>query len=363
MKISLVCVSSQNVVTFRRNLIEHLQKNGFDVSVIAFDDEYRKEVEEMGVKLYCVNDNNRSKNPLKILTLKKKYKKIFEIEKPDIVFTFMLKPNVFGALAASSAGVKKVFSMVEGAGDMFANDSLKWKIVRKVVCVLYKKAFKKVDRVFFLNNDDLNEFVKRKLLGKEKCEIIHGIGVDLERFDFREVKNYNKFLMVARMIETKGVLDYCKTARAVKEKYPEAEFGYLGGEGNVKLADIQEYVDDGSLNYLGTTKDVRPYLEDCSAFVLPSYYREGLPMSIMEAESMGRAVITCDNVGCRETVTDGYNGYLVEKRNVEKLIDACVKLIENPNLVVEMGRNSRNFAEENFDQEKINGKLIETILG
>lgn len=114
------------------------------------------------------------------------------------------------------------------------------------------------------------------------------------------------------MLKTKGVMEYCECARIVKQKYPDAVFNYLGSEGTVKIADIQEYIDDGSINYLGKTKDVRPYLEDCSVFVLPSCYREGVPMSIMEAESVGRAIITYDNIGCRETVIDGYNGFLID---------------------------------------------------
>lgn len=215
--------------------------------------------------------------------------------------------------------------------------------------------------MFFLNEDDKQEFIDRKLVQSGQCESIHGIGVDLERFSYRPIKNRRTFLMVARMLKTKGIYEYCECARLVRKKYPDAVFNYLGAEGNVKVVDIQEYIDDGSVRYLGTTNDVRPYLEECTAFILPSY-REGLPMSIMEAEASGRAIITSDNVGCRDTVREGYNGFLVEKGNAQGLSEKAIRCIEHPEEAEQMGRNSRTFAEEHFDQEKINEKIVSILL-
>lgn len=359
-KILLICSTSASVIGFRKALIEKLQSKDFSVSVIAFDKRYKDDIESRGIKFFCINDQNRGVNPLKVLTLIERYKKIIEDISPNIVFTFMLKPNTFGVLAAKKAGVKNIYSMVEGAGDVFINNTLKWKLVRFVVCRLYKKAFKNIRKVFFLNEDDKQEFTDRGLVQSGQCEIIHGIGVDLERFSYRPIKNRRTFLMVARMLKTKGIYEYCECARLVRKKYPDAVFNYLGAEGNVKVADIQEYIDDGSVRYLGTTNDVRPYLEECTAFILPSY-REGLPMSIMEAEASGRAIITSDNVGCRDTVREGYNGFLVEKGNAQGLAEKAIRCIEHPEEAEQMGRNSRTFAEEHFDQEKINEKIISIL--
>lgn len=360
-KILLICISSQSVINFRRNLILRLQKEEFEVSVVAFDSKYESSITELGVDFYCVEDNNRSTNPLKILSLQKKYENIIEKVQPDYVFTFMMKPNIFGVLAARNKGIKNIFSMVEGAGDVFINDSLKWKAIRFVVCEMYKKAFKHSKTVFFLNNDDKDEFIKMGLVKTEQCEIVHGIGVDLEHFAYKPLKNNKTFLMIARMLKTKGIMEYCKCARTVKKKYPDAVFNYLGAEGTVTLADIQEYIDDGSINYLGTTTDVRPYLEECAAFVLPSSYREGLPMSIMEAEAVGRTIITYDNVGCRDTVEDGYNGFLLSRGDVRSMAEKCIYLIENAEVTERMGENSRKFAEERFDQNEINKKICNII--
>ena len=361
-KILLICVSSQSVINFRKKLISSLQQENFDVTVVAFDNKYETSITELGVKFYCVEDNNRSTNPLKILSLKKKYKNIIEEVQPDYVVTFMLKPNIFGVLAAHDKGITNVFSMVEGAGDVFINDSLKWKAIRFVVCRMYKNAFKHSKTVFFLNNDDKEEFEKRGLVKSEQCTIVHGVGVDLDRFAYKPLKNYKNFLMIARMLKTKGVFEYCECARMVKKKYPDAVFDYLGAEGTVTLADIQEYIDDGSINYLGTTNDVRPYIDECTAFVLPSQYREGLPMSIMEAEATGRSIITYDNIGCRDTVKDGYNGFLISKGDIDSIALKCAYIIENEDFAEQMGKNSRIFAEERFDQKVINAQILDILL-
>lgn len=361
MKILLICGSSQTVYNFRMPLVRCLKKKGFQISVIAYDNLFAEKIKKDDIKFYDIGGTNRSINPLGILKIKKRYKKIIKKENPDIVFTFMLKPNTFGVIEAKKAGIKNIYSMVEGAGDVFINNTLKWKLVRVIVCWLYKKAFRNVRKVFFLNEDDKQEFIDRKLVQSGQCESIHGIGVDLERFSYRPIKNRRTFLMVARMLKTKGIYEYCECARLVRKKYPDAVFNYLGAEGNVKVVDIQEYIDDGSVRYLGTTNDVRPYLEECTAFILPSY-REGLPMSIMEAEASGRAIITSDNVGCRDTVREGYNGFLVEKGNAQGLSEKAIRCIEHPEEAEQMGRNSRTFAEEHFDQEKINEKIVSILL-
>ena len=175
---------------------------------------------------------------------------------------------------------------------------------------------------------------------------------------YKPLKNYNVFLMVARMLKTKGVMEYCEAARQVKKVYPEAVFNYLGAEGNIKISDIQEYIDDGSINYLGLTNDVRPYLEECSMFVLPSYYREGLPMSIMEAMSVGRGIITTDNVGCRETVENEVNGYLISKENiVEDLKNTVFHILKNRGTTENFSMQSRRTAEDKFCERIINKNI------
>lgn len=361
MKCVLIVNKSESVLTFRRNLVAHLKNNGYEVIVISQDNERQSDILGLGVKFYCVQQDNRGLNPIATLHYWNQIRKILNEEKPNVAFSFQIKANTFGVFAAKAAGIKKIFAMVEGAGDVFIKQTVPWKLLRGAVCILYRIAFCLTDCVFFLNQEDKTEFVGRKLIQEGRSVVIPGIGVDLEHFAQKPLKSYNRFLMVARLHREKGVFEYCECARLVRQRFPEAEFDYLGPEREIKIADIQEYIDDGSIHYLGAVKDVRPFLENCTALILPSRYREGLPMSIMEAEAVGRCILTFDNVGCRDTVEDGYNGFLLRPKDVAGLAEKCCYLLENPDKADCMGENSRLFAEKHFDQEKINVEIIKII--
>ena len=359
--ILLVCPASRDIITFRKRLILKLQSENYKVSVVVFDAEYEKEILDLNVGLYVVKDDNRSLNPLKLLSLKKRYRKVIRQIKPDIVFTFMLKPNIYCVKAAEKEGIENIFSMVEGGGDVFGNKGLKWNLIRFVVCKLYKSAFKHSKKIFFINQDDRKEFITRKLVKTEQCEIIHGIGVDLQYFNYRPLKNKQTFLMVSRMLRTKGVLIYCEAAKKVKKQYPQATFNFLGGESTLTVTDIQKYIDDGTICYLGKAKDVRPYYEDCSVQVLPTYYREGLGLVNVEAGAIGRPTITCDVIGARDTVKDGYNGFLIPVKDVDALAEKMIYFLENPEQIEIMGKNNRKYAEEHFDQIKVNQYIVDVL--
>ena len=167
--------------------------------------------------------------------------------------------------------------------------------------------------------------------------------------------------MVARLIEPKGVYEYCEAAKAVKEKYPNATFNLLGSQRTIKAEHLKDYTNSGIINYLGVTKDVRPYFEECSVHVLPTYYREGLVTVNMEASAIGRAVITCDNTGTKETVKDGYSGFIVPIKDVNAIAEKMIYFLENPEKIYEMGENARKYAEENFDNRVINEKICKII--
>lgn len=361
MKILLLCSKSSVVVGFRKKLIEKLQSLGHQVCALAFDNQKEEIIKERNIEFYYFNDANRSLNPFKVLSLKSRYAKMIKKINPDLVFSFMLKPNIYGVQGAKKAGVENIYSMVEGAGDVFINNGLKWKLIRKYVCHGYKKAFKHSKKVFFLNQDDKKDFIKRGLVKPEQCEIVHGVGIDLDRFTQRPLKNKNSFLMVARLLKTKGVFEYCEASRLVKEKYPEATFNLVGPENTVKAQDLKEYIDAGIINYLGPTTDVVPYFENTAINVLPSY-REGLGLVNAEAGAIGRASITCDTNGTRDTVIDGYNGFLVPVKNAQAIADKMIYFLENPDKVEEMGNNARKFAEEKFDHRRINEHICNIIL-
>ncbi len=361
MKILLLCVTTDVVIGFRKSLIESMQKLGHEVSVITFDRKYEDLIKSRGIDFYCLEDSNRGLSPLKVLTLRNRYAKMIREIAPDIVFTFMLKPNIFGVLGAKKAGISNIYSMMEGAGDVFIYNTMKWRIIRHVVCYLMRKSFRYSKTVFFLNSDDRDEFIRYKLVTKEQCDIIPGIGVDLERFAPKPLENFNSFLMVSRMLKTKGVLEYCEAAKKVKALYPEARFRYAGAEGTVTLADIQSYIDDGVIEYAGVVFDIVLFYEETAVAVLPSY-REGLGLVNAEAAAVCRPVITCDTIGTRCTVVDNYNGFLIPVADSDALAEKMIYFLENPDMIVTMGENGRKFAEDNFDQKKINQKICH-ILG
>lgn len=360
MKITFICATARSVVLFRKDLIKTLQDKGCEVSVIAFHNESAEEIEKLGVQYYPLQGANRSANPFKMLSLKKRYFQILTEIQPDVVFTFMLKPNTFGVLAAKKAGVKRIYSMVEGIGDAFLNDTLKWKIIRSLSCSLYRKSFQYAQKVFFLNQDDQAEFLSRKLVKASQCELVHGVGVDLTRFTYKPMQNHATFLMVARMLKTKGVLEYCEASREVKKKYPNSRCLYVGSQDGLTTADIQSYIDDGSVEYLGEQKDVRPYLEECTVHVLPTH-GEGFGLVNAEAGAIGRPSITCNVNGARDTVVDGYNGFLIEKGDVRTLVEKMCWCIEHPQETEQMGKNSRLMTENKFDRKKINQTICQVL--
>lgn len=362
MRVLLICPNSSVFIRFRKKLIKKLQDLGHTVCGLGFDNEYEEEIKALGVEFHYFNDANRSINPFKILTLTKRYANAIKEIKPDLIFTFMLKPNIYGVLGAKKAGYHNIYSMIEGAGDTFNNKGLRWWLIRQFVCSGYKKSLKYSKKVFFLNSDDREEFTKLGFVTEKQCEQIPGIGIDFERFEFKPIKNESTFLMISRLIESKGILEYCEASKIVKKKYPNATFNLVGKEYSVTRETLKEYIDGGIINYLGETKDVKPYFQDCSVHVLPTYYREGLVTVNMEASATGRAVITCDNIGTKETVKDGYSGFIVPIRDASAIAEKMIYFLENPGKVYEMGENARKYAEDNFNQEIINEKICEIIF-
>lgn len=362
MKYLLICNTSQNVMTFRYTLIRALIRLGHQVTVVANDDEYAENIKNAGASFYCTYVDQHSLNPFKILSYEKKTKKIVQRENPDVVFTFQVKANTFGVFAARKAKMRQIYAMVEGAGEAFVNGGIKWRVIRKIVCALYRRSLKRCRKVFFLNNDDKAEFLREKLVREDQCVVVNGVGVDTRKFAYVPVKKSPSFLMVARMMKSKGVTEYFEAARMVKEKYPNAYFAYLGSQYSITVDDVRQYLDDGIVEYCGTTDDVRPYYENCSVFVLPSY-REGMPVSVLEAESVGRAVLATDVNGCRDAVRDGYNGFLIEPGEgcADRLAERMIYFIENAAKAESMGKRSRDMAEQIFDEKIVNAEIVRVI--
>ncbi|MDM7325324.1 MAG: glycosyltransferase family 4 protein [Thermus sp.] len=288
----------------------------------------------------------------------------FVFQRPDIVLTFQPKPNAYGILAAALAGVPRRFAVVEGLGFAFTpgEESLKKRLVRASLRTLYKLSLSLAHKVFFLNPDDLSEFVAQGLVAREKAVLLGGIGVPLEEWPPAPAHlEPLTFTLIARLLREKGVREFAMAARRVKAEYPQTRFLLIGpldtNPGAITEGEVRAWVEEGILEWIPWAEDVRPYLRESSVYVLPSY-REGVPRSTQEAMAMARPVITTDAPGCRETVVDGVNGFLVPPRDVEALVEAIKRFIREPSLVVRMGMESRRLAEERFDAQKINARLL-----
>ncbi len=366
MKILILSPKNKTVFNFRGDLIRDMISHGHEVIVTGPNQDFVEDIMALGVSAFeeipLVKDNTSIKGDLQYL---KAIKKVIRAHRPDLVFSYTIKPVVYGSIAAGQSGVPRVCAMVTGLGRVYASGGLKAKALRLVTKTLYSRAFKACDRVIFQNPDDVEEMVSQRYLPKDKTALVNGSGVNMERFVKTALPEQPVFLMVSRIIREKGVMEYCEAARAVKLAHPQARFILLGGFdtsiGAIGREDIQPYIDDGSIEFPGEVKDPVSYYHQSTAFVLPSYYREGLPRTILEAMSCGRAVITTDWPGCREPVLDGENGYLVPIRDARALADKMTVLISDRSLLEAMGEASYQRCKTQYDVNVVNKQMKDYI--
>ena len=374
MKVIMVGTVASSFYGFRADLICTLLKKGHQV--YAFTSEYTAEdlikIEKLGATPITYTLNRGGLNPLAdIVATYRLSKKIKEIN-PDLVFSYFSKPVIFGTLAAKLAKAPCVVGMLEGLGYTFTEQpeglSKKTQLIKNIQVFLYKIALPQLDQLIFLNPDDPKDLLEKYAIQVKKVEVLGGIGLNLHHYKYSEKFNSNiSFIFIARLLAEKGIHDYIKAAKIVKEKYPSVKFTVLGAIdkealGSLKEEELESLVKTNIIEYPGHVSNVSEWIENSSVFVLPSYYREGVPRSTQEAMAIGRAIITTDVPGCRETVVDGVNGFLVPKWNPEVLAEKMIYFIEHPEQVRLMGAESYKIAVEKFDAEKVNQRLV-NILG
>jgi glycosyltransferase involved in cell wall biosynthesis len=370
-KIALIGSQAFALWNFRGPLIQEMVERNLEIYALAPDyDNYTCEkVRKLGAKPIQYRLSRTGLNPfrdaLNFLGLTLTLRRI----RPDVTFSYTIKPVIYGTLAAWIVGVPRRFAMIEGLGYAFTapeeREEMKRRVVRTIAQFLYKLALRRATKVFFLNPDDLNEFVQKRLVYSERAFLLGPIGVDLRAFTpAPPVSEPITFLLAARLLREKGVLEFVEAARRIKAKYPETRFIVLGGldtnPGAIPKEEVEGWVKEGLIEWPGHVADVRPYLAQASVFVLPSY-REGVPRSVQEAMAMARPIITTDAPGCRETVIPSVNGFLVPVRNVDALVSAMERFINEPELIERMGKESRRIAEERFDVHKVNEVLLNAI--
>lgn len=365
-KFLLIGPKTDAVVNFRGDLIRDIKAKGYNVVVVVPEDNNKDFFEKNNIKVRLVKLNKNSLSPSSAIDYCKDLQRIIEEEKPDKVFSFTIKPVIFGSIAAQRAGVKEIYSLICGLGMIFCSETLRAKALRIVGCKLYKYALKYNTKVIFQNQDDIDEFVGRGLVEREKCELVNGSGVNLKKFKRNKIpRDYVKFLMVSRVLKEKGVMEYFKAANMVKEKYPEARFAYIGAidknKNAIKIETLKPYIEDGVVEYIPETREVEKYVAKCSVFVLPTYYREGIPRTILEALAMGRPVLTTNTPGCRETIVEGKNGWFVQVKRAADLAEKMEWMIEHRPELQRMGDKSYAMCLERFTIDKINGRMLEIM--
>jgi glycosyltransferase involved in cell wall biosynthesis len=364
------------VVAFRGTLVRDLVARGHEVVVSTplpqevDPDVVRSEVTALGARCVFSPLDRTSMNPLRERAACKYFDRLLTELRPDAVFASNPKPIFYAIPAAARIGVARRVAMVTGLGFAFTGHSLRAQMLKVAATRLYRKACSDATAIIFQNDDDRAELAARGSLpdSDAQVEILRcaGSGVDLEAFPAHAVPDGPPvFLMVARLLRDKGVREFVAAARKVRAVLPDVRFRLVGwideNPSAIRRTELERWINAGDIEFAGRLTDVRPELAHASVFVLPSY-REGTPKSTLEALATGRAVITTDAPGCRETVRHGVNGLLVPVGDAEALAEACLRLAREPHMVRTMGRASRELAEDVFAAEHVHA-VIRRALG
>lgn len=377
MKIALVSQNaSPGLLIFRSDFIKYLVERKHEVYAFAIDytDETITAIETLGAVPVSYSLNKTGMSPFTDLRDTLRLSHQLKIIKPDVVFSFFVKPSIYGTLAARIARVPRRIAMLEGLGYIHTPTkegfSFRKRVLQIIHGLLCTVGYSFADKVLFLNSDDPVDLSKKSFINKNKLHVLGPIGLDLDLYPFTlaNISKPIRFIFIARLLAEKGIFEYLAAARLVKQKYPDAEFVVLGGlDPDNPAALTKEQLDtvikEGIIVYPGHVTDVPEWIAESHVFVLPSYYREGVPRSTQEAMAVGRPVITTDVPGCRETVVDGLNGYLVPPFDSACLASKMLLFIENPNLILEMGEQSYKIAKSNFDVHKVNQRMSDIVLG
>ena len=366
MKILVLSSHTPSLMWFRLDMMLDFQKQDCDVVAVGNEDEttWTSEFQKLGIRYRQAFIQRNGTNPIKDLKTLKSLRRIIQEEKPDKIFAYNAKTVIYGGIAAYKEKVE-TYSLIAGLGSVFMGKGFKNRLVQRILVSEYKKSLKHSKKVFFQNNDDVDTFLKKQMVKKEQVVMLHGSGVNLDKFAIQEFPNKFGFLFIGRLIKDKGIFEFLKACKIVKIKHPEVRCLLVGpfdsNPSALKEEELEPYIDENIIEYFGEQKDVRPYLAQCNVFVLPSY-REGTPKTVLEAMASYKAIITTDVPGCKETVINGENGYLVPAKDPIKLAEKMIELYENPCLINKMASKGRKMAEDTFDVKKINS-IIVSIMG
>jgi len=358
--------SGDTFVWFRLDLMREIQSRGFNIYAAApnISKENLKTLKNHNIKFLPLNLQRKSLNPLNFISSILSLRKVIKSLKPTHIFSYMHKSILATGLATLFFSDVKKYYMVTGLGHLFERNTFLMNLIQKPALVLFKITFNSASRVFFQNTDDFQDFLSLKLFTKAKGKIVNGSGVNLDKFQYSKLPSQPIFMTMGRLLESKGLREFAKAAKIVKESNPNARFFLFGypdsHEDSIEESEIIEHWKDKyGVEFLGFSKEPALAYLRCSIFVLLSY-REGTPRSSLEAMAMGRPIITTNVPGCRETVIESKNGYLVKVKDYEEAAQAMIKLCDKDKRE-KMGLESFNLVKEKFDVKKVNATILECL--
>lgn len=365
-KVIVLSSHTPSLFWFRMDMMEEFQRKGYEVIAVGNEpeDEWKEKFHKNNIRYYRARISRNGTNPIRDLETLVSLYSILKQEMPNKIFAYQAKTVIYGSLAAKLLGITEIYPLIAGVGSIFLSNSFKTKVLRLILTTEYRIAMKKCPKIFFQNRDDVEIFKKYHIVKEKQVAMMHGSGVNLEKYQMLALPKSTSFLCISRLIRDKGVYEYLEACRQLHRLFPEVRCMLVGpfdsNPSAIREEDLNSFIEDKSVEYFGEQEDVRPYIEQASVFVLPSY-REGTPKTILEAMASGRAIITTDAPGCRETVIDGENGFLVPVQNVESIVEKMKLFIEKPELISKMAAVGRKRAEEIFDVNKVNDYVVKTM--
>ena len=360
MKIVIIGAYPNSIIGFRGPLISAFVKAGHEVIVMTApaSTEVVGEVTALGASFKSYSVERNGLNPVADLRTLLEIKNALTLLKPDHVLAYTIKPIIWGGIAARFIGFKNFHAMITGLGYAFETGSFARNAVNIIVKHLYKFSLANAKSVIFQNQDNRQLFVDLGLVDEKKCHRVFGSGVDITAYQQQPFpEQETTFLLIARLLGDKGIREFAGAAEIVKQSYPKVKFHVLGpydsSPDKISASEVAQWQAQGHIEYLGETDNVKPFIQACHIYTLPSYH-EGLPRTVLEAMSMGRPILTTDAVGCRDTVVNGENGWLVPPRNVGDLAARMIWFIENPEQWQKMATASRLMVEEKFNVAQVN---------
>ncbi|MGB5778533.1 MAG: glycosyltransferase family 4 protein [Allopontixanthobacter sediminis] len=367
MKVLVLSSLAYSLVNFRGDLLKAMKAHGHQVIACAPDHDPAtlEWLNASDVQFVQTPMDRTGTSPLADIPLLLEYYRLMRREKPDVILAYTQKPIVYGGLAARLARARSFYALMSGLGHVFSPHSGFPSPLRKAVSILYREALRRAKATFVFNRDDRVDMIGHGIVDGDQCVIqVPGSGVSLDRFAQRAVPAGRlNFLLVGRLMKNKGIMEFLEASRLVRAQGGDCSFTIVGrceteNPEGLGQSDCERLSGEFDVEFVPGTDDVRPYLRASSVFVLPSYYREGLPRTILEAMATGRAVITTDMPGCRDPITEGYNGFLVRPKDASSLAEAMMRFVKDPELAISMGRAARQVAVTDYDVNLVNRLLL-----